>query len=117
MNKNQSSMYHEFVWNTLTTLDDGERILGESLMVRAGIKDRRFLYQVIRDLRKNGLLIGSSKHREDRGYFEIRDEYNFHRWASSTRKSIEGQQQIEKIMYEMWEKRQRKLDSEDEKSA
>lgn len=76
---------HQFVWTVLQTMEDGERIIGPSLMERTGIKDRRSLYQIINGLRQQGYLIGSSKHPDDRGYYEIRDEIDLRRTLASLR--------------------------------
>ncbi len=72
MKINELSTYHQFVWTTLQSLEDGERIIGADLMVHAAVKDRRLLYDIIRDLRTAGYLVGSSRHKEDRGYYEVR---------------------------------------------
>lgn len=67
------SAQHQFVWNTLTLLEDGERILGPDLQSRAGIRERRGLYQIIKELRVNGYLVGSSKNGKA-GYYQVRDQ-------------------------------------------
>lgn len=115
MKKDQLTSYHEFVWHTLTSLEDGEKILGESLMAHAGIKDRRHFYQVINDLRKIGMLVGSSKHQDTKGYYEIRDINDFERWAIPNRKAIEELLLIERCMTESFEASQRVIASEDDK--
>lgn len=79
------SVHHQFVWSTLQLLEDGERIIGADLQARTGIQDKRMLYQVINDLRRNGFLVGSSKKPEKSGYFEIRDEQDLNNTLSSLR--------------------------------
>lgn len=85
MKMEQLSKHHQFVWNTLQLLDDGERIIGADLQERAGIEERRTLYKVINDLRKYGYLVGSSKTAERGGYFEIRDETDLNRTLNDLR--------------------------------
>ena len=81
----EMSKHHQFVWTVLQTMEDEERIIGPALMERTGVKDRRGLYQIINGLRQQGYLIGSSKHPDDRGYFEIRDEIDLRRTLASLR--------------------------------
>lgn len=81
------SKYHQFVWTVLTGLQEGERIIGADLQARAGIEDRRFLYQVVNDLRNNDYLLGSSKTSVNGGYFEIRDENDLNRTLNDLRNS------------------------------
>lgn len=86
----EKSAHHGFVWTVLQGLEDGERIMGTSLMERTAIKERRVLYQVIKDLREQGCLVGSSKHSSDRGYYEIRDENDLDRTLSTLRSSAQA---------------------------
>lgn len=79
------SKHHQFVWTTLQLLEDGERIIGAELQARTGIQDKRILYQVINDLRRNDFLVGSSKNPDKSGYFEIRDEEDLNKTLSSLR--------------------------------
>lgn len=81
---------HQFVWNVLTLLEDGERIRGVDLMERAGIDDRRQFYHVISDLRTEGFLVGSSKLSENGGYFEIRDRRDLERTANDMLKTAQA---------------------------
>lgn len=78
---------HQFVWQTLELLEDGERILGPNLQARAAIPDRRTLYHIINDLRRYGFLVGSSKSSGSGGYFEIRDEQDLNKTLSDLRNS------------------------------
>lgn len=84
---NELSQQHQFVWNTLQLLEDGERILGPDLQARAAIPDRRTLYHIINDLRKYGYLVGSSKTSGSGGYFEIRDEQDLNKTLNDLRNS------------------------------
>lgn len=72
------SAQHQFTWNVLTTLEDGERILGNDLQQRAGVKDPRNMFQIIKDLRHNGYLVGGDKSGE-KGYYEVRNERDLER--------------------------------------
>lgn len=74
----EMSAQHQFTWNVLTTLDDGQRILGADLQQRAGVKDIRTMFQIIKDLRHNGYLVGGDKSGE-KGYYEVRDKRDFER--------------------------------------
>ena len=95
---------HISVWTTLELLDDGQRIIGADLLNRSPIKDRRSLYHVIKELRQNGFLVGSSKHAQNRGYYEIRDEQDLYQTVYDLRKSanslLETAKQIELSFYE-----------------
>lgn len=84
------SEQHQFVWNTLQLMEDGERILGVDLQARAGITDRRTLYHIINDLRKHGYLVGSSKTAGSGGYYEIRDEQDLQKTLHDLRSSAES---------------------------
>lgn len=94
---------HQFVWNTLTLLEDGERIRGVDLMARTAIDDRRQLYYVINDLRSHGFLVGSSKSGDNGGYFEIRDRRDLDRTTTDLRKAaaalFKTAQQLEEEFY------------------
>lgn len=81
----EMSHHHQFVWNVLQGLEVGERIIGPDLMSRSGIRERRQLYQIIKDLRNHGFLIGSSKQPGSNGYFEIKDQIDLRRTLSSLR--------------------------------
>ena len=76
---------HQFVWNTLTMLEDGERILGADLRQRSGVSDARTLFSIINELRLNGYLVGGDKSGE-RGYYEIRTANDMARTLHSLRK-------------------------------
>lgn len=80
------TQHHAFIWTTLQALEVGERIKGPDLMNRASINDKRLLYQLIKDLRKNGFLVGAIKDASG-GYFEIRDINDLNRTIGSLRKS------------------------------
>lgn len=85
MKVEEMSKYHRFVWNILTLLEDGERIIGTDLQERAGIEDRRTLYKIINDLRRHGYLVGSSKTATVGGYYEIRDDVDLNRTLNDLR--------------------------------
>lgn len=68
---------HQRVWDVLQSLEDGERIKGKDLGIRANIKSERQVKRVIEVLRNNEFLVGGSKHGV-MGYFEIRDEDDLH---------------------------------------
>lgn len=74
----EMSVQHQFAWNVLTTLEDGQRILGVDLQQRAAVRDMRTVYQIIKELRHNGYLVGGDKGGE-KGYYEIRDEEDLER--------------------------------------
>lgn len=76
--------HHDFVWTCLEALEVGERIKGPDLMDRAAIPDRRLLYQIVKDLRKNGFLVGAIKDASG-GYFAIKDEQDLNRSTRSLR--------------------------------
>lgn len=94
---------HQFVWNTLQLLEEGERILGPDLQARAAIRDRRTFYHIINDLRKYGFLVGSSKSSGSGGYFEIRDEQDLNKTLSDLRNPalslLSTAKQIEQTFY------------------
>lgn len=94
---------HQFVWTTLTLLEDGERIRGVDLMERTAIDDRRHFYHVISELRAQGFLVGSSKSADNGGYFEIRDRRDLDRTTTDLRKAaaalFKTAQQIEEEFY------------------
>lgn len=94
---------HQFVWTTLTLLEDGERILGVDLMERSGIDDRRQFYHVISELRAEGFLVGSSKSAENGGYFEIRDRIDLERTTNDILKAakalLKTKQHLEERFY------------------
>lgn len=95
---------HQFVWNTLTLLEDGERILGVDLMERSSIDDRRQFYHVISELRTEGFLVGSSKSADNGGYFEIRDRRDLERTTNDLLKAakalLKTKQHLEERFYE-----------------
>lgn len=99
----EMSHHHQFVWTVLQGLEDNQRIIGPDLMDRTGVDDRRHLYQVIKDLRNNGYLIGSSKSPGSNGYFEIRDEIDLRRTLSSLRDTavslLDTAESIERAFY------------------
>lgn len=72
--KEELSIKHEAVWRTLQLVEPGQFITGARLMEHSGIKERRSFHQIIRDLRRAGYPIGSSKQPETRGFFVIRDQ-------------------------------------------
>jgi len=79
------STKHQAVWTSLTLLEDGQRMLGVTLMEHTGILERRNLYQVIHGLREHGYLIGSGKHLSDRGYYQIRSVEDLERTLNGLR--------------------------------
>lgn len=72
MKKRELPFHHEAVWTSLQLLDDNQRMTGSQLMEHSGIKDKRELFKVIRDLRRWGYPIGSSKQEGKKGYYEAR---------------------------------------------
>lgn len=73
INIENMSAQHQFTWNVLTMLEEGERILGTDLQKRVGVKDIRSVFQIIKHLRHNGYLVGADKN-ETKGYYQIRSE-------------------------------------------
>lgn len=86
MNFNELPEKHAAVWHALKTLEDDAKITGDELMKRCGIEERRDLYSIIEDLRRNSYLIGSSKSK-DGGYFEIRDAVDLSKTTLNLRKT------------------------------
>ncbi|WP_391123482.1 hypothetical protein [Psychrobacillus sp. L3] len=103
MKVEQMTQQHQFVWNTLQLLEDGERIIGVDLQARAGIQDRRILYQIIKDLRQHNYLVGSSKTAGSGGYYVIKDEQDLNKTLSDLRNSafslLSTAKQIEMTFY------------------
>lgn len=85
------SNYHQRVWGALQELEIGERITGADLQVRTGIQDKRTLYRIINELRKNGFLVGASKGSKKSGYFLIEDEDDLNRTLKSLRNAAFNQ--------------------------
>lgn len=68
-NQLNSLSYDELrVFKLLDGLDPTERITGAMIMARLGIRDRRHLYLLIENLRKEGLPIIGGKQTSDKGY-------------------------------------------------
>ena len=91
------SVQHQFVWNTLTMLDDGERILGTQLRQRAGVKSERKLYYIVEDLRINGYLVGGDKNGK-KGYYQVRDIEDLRRTTGSIDAAAYASLKISKLM-------------------
>lgn len=72
MRKKELPAHHAAVWMSLQLLDDNQRMTGSQLMQHSGIKDKRELFKVIRDLRRWGYPVGSSKQEGKKGYYEAR---------------------------------------------
>lgn len=85
------SISHQTVWSTLQELKIGERITGADLKARTSIQDKRTLYRIINELRKNGFLVGASKGSEKSGYFLIEDEEDLNRTLNSLRNAAFNQ--------------------------
>lgn len=69
------------IWNVLTNLKDGDRIVGRDLMAAAGITDERAFFGVIENLRLAGYQIGASKELHNPGYYQKRtdkDAWDYH---------------------------------------
>lgn len=116
MEKNDLPESHFNVWHALQSLEDGDRILGEDLMKRCGIKDKRNLYNVIEELRNNLFFVVGSKEAADRGYFEARTELDVSRMLRNMRKPALTQLELADKMEKEWLKRQygQELESEGE---
>lgn len=100
----QMSAQHQFVWNTLTMLEDDQRILGVDLRQRAGGLTDRKLYYIIEDLRHNGYLVGGEKSGE-KGYYEVRTAYDMARTLHNMRKPALASLNTANIMEHYYNKR------------
>lgn len=105
MEKNKLPEPHFSVWHTLQSLGDGERIIGDQLMKRCGIKERRTLYSVVEDLRGWAFFVVGSKG-GDRGYYEAREEIDVSRMLRDLRKPAYTQLKLADELEKAWLKRQ-----------
>lgn len=103
---------HFAVWHTLQSLEDGLRITGEELMRRCNIEERRDLYSIIEDLRKNLYFVASSKSK-DGGYWEARDEVDVSKMLTSLRKPAMSLLNLADQLEREWLRRQFGQSAED----
>lgn len=79
------------VFKLLEGLDPAERITGPMIMARLGIRDRRHLYVLIENIRKEGLPVIGSKQMGDRGYKLARTKEELQSYLKACQATINTQ--------------------------
>lgn len=79
------------VFKLLEGIDPTERITGTMIMARLGIRDRRHLYLLIENLRKEGLPIIGGKQLHDKGYKLARTESELNSYLKACQTTINSQ--------------------------
>lgn len=79
------------VFKLLEGLDPMERITGIRIMERLGIKDRRYLYSLVENIRKKGLPVIGGKQINDKGYKLARTREELQRYLKSCRAAVDTQ--------------------------
>ena len=79
------------VFKLLEDLDPNERITGSMIMSRLGIKDRRHLYVLIENIRKEGLPVIGGKQLGEKGYKVARTQEELHAYLKVCQTTINTQ--------------------------
>lgn len=79
------------VFKLLEGLDPAERITGNMIMARLGIRDRRHLYVLIENIRKEGLPIIGSKQLGKKGYKIARSNEELQMYLKACQATINTQ--------------------------
>lgn len=79
------------VFKLLEGLDPAERVTGTIIMARLGIRDRRHLYLLIENLRKEGLPVIGGKQLNDKGYKLARTQSELNGYLKVCQTTINSQ--------------------------
>lgn len=94
---------HATAWAILQSLPDGERILGEDLMKRLNIEDKRVFYSIIEDLRKNLFFVVGSKSKG--GYWIARHQRDIDHLLHTLRKPAMSSLSLAQKIENEWHRR------------
>ena len=79
------------VFTLLEGLDPAERITGAMIMTRLGIRDRRHLYVLIENIRKEGLPVIGGKQHSEKGYKIARTKSELKDYLKALQTTINSQ--------------------------